>query len=123
LRSRFACEFFVLWQKRQTHAVTTGTRQSEIGNGTKKLVRNLQQNTRTITRLRLGTCRAAVFHTAKRAKTSCNNFVTCPTMHVNDKRHAAGIMFESWVVETYRLWCVLQNCRLLKFGFSHQLAD
>jgi hypothetical protein len=86
-------------------------------------VRNLQQNPGTITRLRLGASRASMLHAAKRAEASCNNFVTCPTMHVDDKRHSASIMLESWVVETYRLWCVLQNCRLLKFGFSHLLAD
>jgi hypothetical protein len=83
----------------------------------------LQQNPGTVTCLRLSTCRTSMLHTAKGAKTRCDNFVTCPTMHIDDKRHAAGIMLESWVVKTDRLWCVVQNCRLLKFGFSHRLAD
>ena len=67
---------------------------------------------------RLGASCASVLHAAKRAKTGCNDFMTRPTMHIDDKRNAACVVFKSRVVETYCLWCVVKNGRLLKFEFS-----
>jgi hypothetical protein len=63
-------------------------------------VRNLNEDARAVTGVHLGASRTSVIHVAKRSETVSDDLMAALALHVNDEVDAAGVVFESGVVET-----------------------
>src|SRR5689334_1283959 len=77
-----------------------------------KLVRHLHQNARAVTGQRVAAASATMSEIDEDFQTLADNFVRFFPMHVHDEAHAAGIVFERRVVETFALARVEWKLRL-----------
>ena len=86
------------WQERHSNAVLPFCWQRKTCNSRKKLVRNLNEHTSTVAGFDFCTGCSAVLHSTQRTNPHRHNVVRLSTLHVNDKRHATGVVFKAWVV-------------------------
>ena len=100
LGPRHAC--IIAGQECKTRRVMTDRRKVEIDDLAEKCVGDLDQDAGTIAGVDLGPSRTTMIHVAKRADAHADDLVAPLALHVHDETDAAGIMFESGVVETLR---------------------
>ena len=65
----------------------------------KKPVRNLQHDSATITRFRIGTHRAAVFQVAQDRQPVLDDLVAFVVTDIGNQADAAGIVLVAWVIQ------------------------
>jgi hypothetical protein len=86
------------WQKRHAYAVSANVGQWKLRYRSKKLVRNLDEYTCSVSCFNFGTSGTSMFHSAQRTNTHRHDVMRLTTLDINDKRDATSVMFKSWVV-------------------------
>ena len=92
-------------QKHHAHAVLPSRRQFHALPGpflAEKLIRHLNQNTRAVGGLGVGTHRATMGQILQYGEALLDDFVTFLALDVRDKADATGVVFIRWVVQTLR---------------------
>jgi hypothetical protein len=78
----------------------TFLRKVERQNRSEERVGNLDEDACTVASVHLGARRTTVIHIAKRTESVTHDLMAALALHVDDEVDAAGIMFETGVVET-----------------------
>jgi hypothetical protein len=62
------------------------------------------EDPRAVAGILLAPAGTAVVHVFEHGEGVFDDFVRFPALDVGDETHAAGIMFELWVIESHGLW-------------------
>ena len=82
----------------------------------------LNQNARTITRLRVATRGPAMSQVNKHFETLANDLVALLSTDARHHAHTAGIMFISWVIEALSGWRVTTKLRCMHGDLPNELS-
>ena len=92
----------------EADGVTVWGGQFEVDDFSQEAVGHLDQDACAVAGVGLGSGCATVFHVAQRRDTHGDDRTAAQALDVGDKRHAAGVVFETWVVQARWAWlCVL----------------
>jgi hypothetical protein len=106
LEHRFQRPPFLLLGRQEAHhhAVAAGRRQGELAQPPQQLVGHLHQDPRPVARARIGARGAAVLEVLERRDGPRDDLVRRAVVEPRDHADAAGVVLETWVVETDGPW-------------------
>ena len=98
-RSHLCGQRFSGWQETNSRSVGTFSWQREVDYVAQQSVGHLDEDSRTVTGVGFGARGTTVFEVRQRQQAGLHQLVRANTFHVDDERHATGVMFETRVVQ------------------------